>query len=926
MRTPQVELQNLSLIVWFYLLGTAPTVAQIVPDATLPINSVVTSIDSTNLINGGTKAGSNLFHSFSNFDIPTGNTAFFNNAFDIKNVFSRVTGSSGSNIDGILQTNGTANLFLINPNGIIFGANAQLNIGGSFVATTANAIGFKNQGFFSASVPNNPKLLTVLPSSFLFNQIATQPITSQASLQVAPSQSLLLVGGNVSLDAGGLFALGGRVELGGLAGSGTVEINQDGNNLNLNFPSGEIPKADVELSNSSVVNVSAGGGGSIAINADKFNMTRGSSLSAGIASGMGSASSIAGNVEINAKGVITLDDESFISNDVLVGGMGHAGNIKIASGSLSLSNGAQVSASTYADGNAGSVTIVAQDAVSLDGTISNNGYSSTIFSTVVPGAVGNAGNVFLTTGSLSLANGAQLTASTFGQGNAGSVTVVAKDTVSFDETDIYGFSSGIFSSVETGAIGNGSNISITTGSLFLTNGAQVVASTAGQGNAGSVSIFAQDVVSLDGTNSLGYPSAIFSDVEIGGVGNGSNINITTGSLSLTNGAQLIARTRGQGNAGSVNIFAQDAVRLDGTIRNGRSSAIFSSVGTGAIGKANNINITTGSLFLTNGAQLIASTSGQGNAGSVNIFAKERVSLDGTNIESISGILSAVEAEGVGNGGNIFITTDSLYLTNKAQVSAKSEGTGDAGNITNITAHSLSLDNASITTGSISGNGGNIANLQVNDLRLRNGSEISTTAGTAESGLGNGGNINFNLDTLVALENSNIAANAFGGRGGNIQINTTGLFQSPDSQITASSQLGLNGEIKVNTPGIDPSKGLINLPAKVTDVSQLVAQSCTSETASSQSNLTVTGRGGLPANPTEVLTGETVLVDLETPSTHITKSPEITPQAISIKSQPQFIEATGWRFNNNGVVTLVANAANVTPQKLWHNSQGCNGNG
>lgn len=168
--------------------------AQIVPDNTLPSNSLVAPGCTDCMIDGGTTTGSNLFHSFSQFSVPTGGSAVFNinNTPNIQNIFSRVTGGAISNIDGLIGANGTANLFLINPNGIVFGPNANLDVQGSFVATTANAIQFDNGEVFSASTPSAAPILAINPSAFLFNQVPAGAITnrSTAGLRVPAGQTL----------------------------------------------------------------------------------------------------------------------------------------------------------------------------------------------------------------------------------------------------------------------------------------------------------------------------------------------------------------------------------------------------------------------------------------------------------------------------------------------------------------------------------------------------------------------------------------------------------------------------------------------------------------------------------------------------------------------------------------------------------------
>ncbi|MCC5663678.1 filamentous hemagglutinin N-terminal domain-containing protein, partial [Nostoc sp. CHAB 5784] len=544
--------------------------AQITPDGTLPNNSSITRDGNTFNITGGTQAGSNLFHSFGEFSVPTGSTASFNNALDIQNIISRVTGGSASNIDGLIRANGRANLFLINPNGIVFGENASLNVGGSFVATTANALQFRNRGFFSATEKNIPSpLLTVNPSALLFNQInqnggiqnnsvapaGIDPAGFNAlGLRVPDGKSLLLVGGNVSMDGGRLNAFGGRVELGGLAEPGTVTLGVNGDNLSLKFPD-NVARGEVSLTNQAGIYVTGAGGGNIAINARNLEILGGSILSGGIGQGLGTPETVAGDITLNATGSIKVADESLVLNDVRLGSLGNGGNITIDSGSLSLSDRAQLSASTFGQGNAGNVTVRVQDAVTLAD-------SAEISSKVSAGGVGKGGNIDINAASLWLKDGSQLSASTLGQGNAGNVTVRTQDAVTLADN------AEISSKVSAGGVGKGGNIDINAASLWLKDGSQLVTSTkeasptapAGRGDAGNVNVNVTGIVNIAGEKN-GFASGIRSEAETETVGNAGNITIDSGSFSLSDEARLNASSSGQGNAGNVTVRVRDAVDI-----------------------------------------------------------------------------------------------------------------------------------------------------------------------------------------------------------------------------------------------------------------------------------------------------------------------------------------------------------------------------
>jgi large exoprotein involved in heme utilization and adhesion len=336
-----------------------------------------------------------------------------------------------------------------------------------------------------------------------------------------------------------------------------------------------------------------------------------------------------------------------------------------------------------------------------------------------------------------------------------------------------------------------------------------------------------------------------------------------------------------------------------------------SVSTASASKGGRIEVTANNLGINSGSQLRTTTSSSGAAGNISLFLTDSLKIDGQD----SGIFAGTNANSTGQSGTIFIDPTLVTLTNGAKISVSSLGKGNGGNI-QLIAGLLSLDGGSqIIAETANGEGGNIV-LQVRDLLwLRNGSLISATAGNN----GNGGNINLSANFILAFanENSDIIANAFKGKGGNIQITTQAIFGLQFrprltllSDITASSDFGVNGTVNISTPGVDPSKGLSNLPADVGDASKLVAQTCIADKRGSE--FIITGKGGIPAKPSDRPTYSGALDNFGTLPANQTANLSTSPTTAQTVIPEVIVEATGWMVNEQKQVILISGATPAQP--------------
>jgi filamentous hemagglutinin family protein len=849
---------------------------------------------------GTTVGGRNLFHSFSRFDIPNGRTANFQTPVGIVNIFARVTGSQASNIEGVINAGGSANLFLLNPNGIIFGQNARLNIGGSFVATTADAIEFPNNAVFSrnSSVSSNNSLLSINPSALLFNPAtfrgsivsrAGQPIAgAMTGLRVNPGRGLFLIGGDVRLEGGVWQAPGGRIELGGLANQGRVELIPEGNSWRLGFPEGVV-RSNVVVTSGAILNVAAAGrGGAVTITSRNLDINGGTTLRAGVSGSSNGVSNVkSGNVTFDSSEKIDIRN-ALISNSVSLPSTsastpvrGNSGDITVKGGSLTLEN-AVLTSSTFSEGDAGNISIQLTGDINLIGvdqiTLVNNtgqGNSTTTTTPVITSFASTGTTNTNTSQNLNLSSNSLISNGAFTQRLTNSSGGNILENIRIGNAEV--------ASVDSGLI-IGESLRILSQTVGLED---ILDLTSNPESPNSETRNLPNSITSIPTNSppsLLIPvTGIFSTVERAGKGNAGNVNIVAQSVNLTKGAEIQSLTRGEGQAGNIDVQAQSVIlsgvasssQIGNTRIGGFSSGLISESAQGATGKAGDILVNTGTLSLFNGAvlssrtksnfdggnitvntntleiasgaQILTTTFGAGNAGNINAEVITSANIAGsdptfaarsqefsTSIDTSrasSGIFADTSPASTGNGGNInFVSVPgTLNISDQARIASNADGRGSAG----------------------------LINIRTGRAELRRNGDILTS-----SVRGDGGAINITAGTVLALEDSDILATAQNGQGGNISFNTNGFFApiNPNNsgQVNINS-LDDNEQVDVNASGLTPGKvtfstndtiqnNLTQLPNSQIDIDQILAQSCLVRRTKPQGTFYILGNGSLPPRP------------------------------------------------------------------------------
>ncbi|MEM8831432.1 MAG: hypothetical protein AAGE96_19030, partial [Cyanobacteria bacterium P01_G01_bin.19] len=610
---------------------------------------------------------------------------------------------------------------------------------------------------------------------------------------------------------------------------------------------------------------------------------------------------------------------------------GDGGEIAIAASSLSISDSSFITTTTFGAGQGGDIMLSLTDSLnitgtgfrefqdtfqanSLNGSLEAGTRGTGIFNGTAAEGIG--GNLEIDANAINLAEGGIIFSPIFTDGRGGDINVTAQD------INISGSALQIGAGVDSTNAASGGNIFINADRLRISDGGTIVNATFGSATGGDITIDVAESVNLQNTpdNSRLF-TGIYANTSIGN-GTGGNVELQAQTLSIddafissstggfiNDGADLAFS--GGGDGGNINISVADSIDISGIFSDPRfASGISSSSFTN--GAAGEINIFTNRLSIRDGSEIAATTIDSGDGGSINIDANNSVELFGTTtvnnmqrggLIATSGRAAFSESPAGGKSGNITVNAGSLTVQEGASIDVQSLGTGQAGDLEIQVEQDLLLDSEGSISAATSSNIGGDINIAADNIFSLGNSTITATA----NGDADGGNINIQGRNLVLLEASRLIANANMGMGGNIDIDARGLFVCQECIISASSRLGVDGVVQIDTLEPEADFGIVEVPIKLTQPEETVAQACSNSPSANNSQLIVTGRGGLSDAPSETLSGKSII------SFGI---PQQNNRAIKQNRQQQAklpSPARSWYQNDKGEIILSALPAAATPQ-------------
>jgi large exoprotein involved in heme utilization and adhesion len=508
-----------------------------------------------------------------------------------------------------------------------------------------------------------------------------------------------------------------------------------------------------------------------------------------------------------------------ITTDALASSMGNAGSLTLEVGSLRVTDGAQISSGTSGSGQGGNQSVTATDSIFIAGQ-SSEGFQSGLFSSAQIGS-GRAGNLSVSTPTLTMMDGGQISTSTSTRGRGGDLRVVATEAISITGRGSELPQTGLFSVAN--ASGDAGQLFISTPRLEVAGG-RILTRTLGDSNAGDLEVHVGSLMLSEG-------GQIFS-----GTGFASNSGIIG--------------TEGPGRGGNLTIRATHSISIAGSDRQGFPSGLFSSAQTGS-GRAGNLSVSTPLLTLNDGGLIAADTlsTSSGNAGNIEVWAGRLTLSGGSQISS--------STSSSGRGGDVTVAaTDRIVLSSGGTISASSSGLGDAGNIMIQAGQIFQSRNGAVTTEAEQADGGNIQLTVGSLVELRN----SQITATVKSGVGKGGNITIDPQ-FVVMQGSQVRADAFGGPGGNVRIVAGVFLADPESRVSASSALGINGVVNIQAPVTSISGAVAPLPQEFARISELLRDRCAGRLREGRvSRLVLGGRDGVPSEPGSLLLSPLIQMD------------------------------------------------------------------